>query len=161
MNPLLWGAAGFLVVLACGVGLSWWAGRRPSQLPRPTDLTRAKQVFGRRREWLEAEFFTRASTSGKPRGLIWCDCDFGDDVTWARERNSGDWCALVGVTIRFEALPGGGMEDNPNVGNLRAGTALFRFANGDWTTDGLVRFNLDPAQTVRHYQDELESVEES
>lgn len=160
MNPLIWLGIGCLACVAVGVGLSCWAGRHRATPARPVDLARAKQVFARRREWLEAEFFTRASTSGKPRGLLWSDCEFHDSVTWARERGSGQWYALVGVTIQFEAVPGGGMEDNPNVGNLRAGTALFKFANDEWTTDGQVRFNLDPAQTIQHFHDELEAVEE-
>ena len=160
MNPLIWLGVGFVVFVVLGGGLSWIVGRSRPAAPRPAELSRAKQVFARRREWLEAEFFTRASTSGKPRGLLWSDCDFGDGVTWARQRGSGQWYALVGVTVQFEAIPGGGMEDNPNVGNLRTGTALFRFTDGEWTTDGQVRFNLDPVQTIRHFQGELEAVEE-
>ena len=63
------------------------------------------------RERLEAKFFQLAAASGRPRGLEWTGCDFDDDVVYARDRRSGELCALVAVTIRFEAQEGGGMED--------------------------------------------------
>ena len=37
------------------------------------------------------------------------------------------------------------MEDNPNVGNLRAATAVFRFDEGKWQTDGRAIFKMGPA----------------
>ena len=116
----------------------------------------ARQEFQLRREWLEARFFTLAAASGKPRGLSWVDCDFEDQVVFARERRTGELRALVGVTIRFEAVAGGGLEDNPNVSNLRAATAVFHHRDGAWETDGRSVFNLTPDQTVDHYQHELE-----
>ncbi len=51
------------------------------------------------------------------------------------------------------------MEDNPNVGNLRAATAVFRFDGNDWTTDGRAIFNLNPLQAIEHFQHELETVD--
>jgi len=122
-------------------------------------LNRARKLFHLRREWLEARFFTLAATSGKPRGLEWVDCDFDDDVSFARDRNTGQLRALVGVTIRFRAVEGGGMEDNPNVGNLRAASAVFHLDGDQWGTDGRVVFNLSPVQAIAHYRQELELVE--
>lgn len=135
------------------------ASRESAGSRRPRDPEResaARQDFQLRREWLEARFFTLASSSGKPRGLTWVDCDFDDEVVFARERRTGELRALVGLTIRFEAIEGGGMEDNPNVANLRAATAVFHHRNGAWETDGRSVFNLTPEQTVDHYQHELE-----
>jgi hypothetical protein len=126
--------------------------------PEPT-LDSARHQFHLRREMLEARFLTLASQSGKPRGLSWVDCDFEDDVSFARDRISRHLRALVGITIRFEAIEGGGMEDNPNVGNLRAATAVFRLDRGQWTTDGRAIFNLNPEEAIRHFQNELETVE--
>ena len=122
-------------------------------------MNRARKLFHLRREWLEARFFTLAATSGKPRGLEWVDCDFDDDVSFARDRNTGQLRALVGVTIRFRAVEGGGMEDNPNVGNLRAASAVFHLDGDQWGTDGRVVFNLSPVQAIAHYRQELELVE--
>ncbi len=123
------------------------------------DFAWARKEFHLRREWLEAHFLKLASDSGKPRGLAWAECDFQDGVAFARERHTGHLRALVGVTISFEALEGGGMEDNPNVGNLRAATAIFRFDGIEWTTDGRAIFNLNPAEAIKYYENELEFVE--
>src|SRR3982074_3156035 len=107
-----------------------------------TKLDEARRAFHQRREWLEARFMTLASRSGKPRGLAWVDCDFEDAVSFARDRASGQLRALVGVTIRFRAIEGGGMEDNPNVANLRAATSVFHLNGEIWETDGRTLFNL-------------------
>jgi hypothetical protein len=120
-------------------------------VPQVTEET-ARDEFHIRREMLEAKFLTLAAASGKPRGLAWSDCDFEDDVSFARDRETRELQALVAVTIRFEAIEGGGMEDNPNVGNLRAATAVFRFQHGVWMTDGRAIFNLNPAEAIRYYQ---------
>ena len=119
----------------------------------------ARRQFYLRREWLEAEFLTAANASGKPRGLSWADCDFDDDVSFARDRQSGRLCALVGVTIRFEAIEGGGMEHVEAVSRLRAATALFQFDGERWLTEGVAQFNLNPAQVMERYRRELEAVD--
>jgi hypothetical protein len=108
---------------------------------------------------LEAHFLSLASSSGRPRGLAWADCDFDDGVAFARDRVSGELRALVGVTISFAAIEGGGMEDVEAVDDLRAATAVFRFDGNHWTTDGRAVFNLNPAETIRWYRNELEIVE--
>ena len=102
---------------------------------------------------------TLASSSGKPRGLEWVDCDFDDSVSFARDRHTGRLRALVGLTIRFRAIEGGGMEDNPNVNNLRAASAVFHLDGDEWGTDGRALMNLNPVQAIEHYRQELEMVE--
>jgi hypothetical protein len=122
-------------------------------------LEHARKTFHLRREWLEADFLTRATSTGKPRGLRWADCDFDDDVAFARDRKTGRYRALVGVTIRFEAIAGGGMEDVEAVDNLKAATVVFRLDGPHWEADSRARFNLSPTQTIEHYHHELETVE--
>ncbi len=134
-----------------------WRVLRVHQARR--SLFRGKGQFHLRREWLEAEFLTIASRSGKPRGLEWSDCDFHDDVSFARDRERNQLCALVGVAISFEAIEGGGMEDNPNVENLKAGTAVFRFDGKKWTTDGRALLNLEPDEAIQRLHNELEPVD--
>jgi hypothetical protein len=141
-----------IVVLA---GVTWSLRCRPRRI----SLERARKLFHLRRERLEHRFFVLAAQSGKPRGLEWVDCDFEDEVSFARDRHTGRLRALVGVTIRFQALAGGGMEDNPNVGNLRAASAVFLMDGDDWSTDGRVLFNLNPVQAIEHFRQELEMVE--
>ena len=136
----------------------WSSLRRMLRRRHRKEIRRARELFFLRREWLEARFLTIAGESGIPRGLAWCNCDFDDEVTFARDRHNRQLRALVGVTISFEAVEGGGMEDVEAVGNLRAATAVFRFGHGQWHTDGRAVFNLNPDETIRHFGHELEPV---
>ena len=122
------------------------------------EYERVRKQFHQQRERLECKFLKLASESGKPRGLRWVDCDFDDDVTYARDKRSGELCAFVAVTISFEAIKGGLMEDVEAVGNLRAASAVFRSQRGAWQTDGRALFNLNPSEAVAFYQDNLELV---
>ena len=147
-----------LTVLFLVVGLvvwPWWRRRLQT-----SSLQRGRETFRRRREWLEARFLTLAERSGRPRGLRWAQCDFDDDIAFARDRTSGRLRALVGVTIQFEAVEGEGMEDVEAVAHAKAATAVFRLDGPEWETDGRAYFNLNPAQTIEHYHHELETVEE-
>ncbi len=151
-----WPAAlvGCIVVLTL-VALAW----RPVRARiREHELARARKDFHRQREHLEARFLRLAGQSGKPRGLDWVRADFDDDVIYVRHRRSGELSAFVSVTIGFEAIEGGGMEDVEAVGNLRAATAVFRVERGNWATDGRALFNLNPAEAIAYYQDNLELV---
>lgn len=118
-------------------------------------LEQARKKFQLRREWLEARFFTIASQSGKPRGLEWVECDFGDEVLFAQDRQTGGLRAFVAVTVSFRAIEGGGMEHNPNVGNLRSASSVFQLEGDEWGTSGRVVFNLNPAQAVEYFGKEL------
>ncbi len=127
-------------------------GRRREQ------IMRGRKLFQIRREWLEAEFVTRAMATGKPRGLRWTNCDFENSVSFARDRNNGQLRSLVGVSISFEAIEGGGMEDVEAVSNVRSATAVFYYDGIHWNTDGRAVFNLSPDQTIEHFHHELEAV---
>lgn len=146
-------AALFVLLIAA---LAWWPLRRAAAEAR---LRRARREFHRRREWLEARFFERAAHSGKPRDLRWVECRFDDAVHYARHRKTGELCALVAVTVSFEAVEGGLMEDVEAVGNLRAATAVFRFADNQWQAEGRVMFNLNPSEAIAYYGEHLELVE--
>ncbi|MEZ6072720.1 MAG: hypothetical protein R3C10_21270 [Pirellulales bacterium] len=65
----------------------------------------------------------------------------------------------MAITIAFEAIEGGGMEEVEAVDDLKAASALFIFHRGDWHTEGRVIFNLDPREAVRHFGEEIELVE--
>jgi hypothetical protein len=151
----------WMVVIVCFVALATLtaAAWRPVRARlREQELARARRDFHRQREHLEARFMRLASHSGKPRGLDWVRCDFEDDVIYARHRHSGELSAFVGVTIGFEAIAGGGMEEVEAVGNLRCATAVFRVERGSWATDGRALFNLNPTEAIAFYQDNLELV---
>jgi hypothetical protein len=152
-EPWVWMTAA--VVLAGLAGALWWAALCH---PRRTTVERARKLFHLQRERLEFRFFVLAAQGFRPRGLELVDCDFEDEVSFARDRHNGRLRAYVAVTIRFQAIEGGGMEDNPNVDNLKAGSAEFRLDGSDWGTDGRVVFNLNPVEAIQHYR-ELEMVE--
>ena len=153
-GPWIW-IIGVVVLAGLGVAL-WWAALRH---PRRTSVERARKLFHFQRERLEFRFCTLAGQAFRPRGLDLVDCDFEDEVSFARDRHRGGLRAYVGVTIRFRAIEGGGMEDNANVDNLKAGSAEFRLTNSDWGTDGRVHFNVNPVEAIHRYHQELELVE--
>ena len=125
---------------------------------RRTQQARLQKDFRLQRERLEALFVEQVMNSGKPRGLRWREPDFHNPVVFARDRKTSHLMAFVGLTVSFEAIEGGGMEDVPAVDNLRAATALFRHDGHVWQTDGRVLFNLEPAEAVAYYERELESL---
>ncbi|MBI3463936.1 MAG: hypothetical protein HY000_12890 [Planctomycetes bacterium] len=146
-----WWIVATLVLAVLFVGALVWRPVRSAL--REGQLARARKDFHKQRERLEARFLTLASNSGKPRGLRWVECEFEDDVAYARDRRSGDLSAFVAVTISFEAIEGGPMEGVEAAGNQRAATAVFYFSNGAWQTDGRAIFNLNPTEAIAYYQD--------
>lgn len=76
----------------------------------------------------------------------------------ARDRANGELVGLVGVTISFEAIEGGGMEEVEAVGNLRAATAVFNWSGREWTTQGRAVFNLEPREVLERYRDSLDAI---
>lgn len=145
--------------LIAGMTAILWLLQRWQERRRELAWNRRRADFFRRREWLEAGFLQAAGRRGTPRGLEWVDCDFDNAVAFARDRRTGELTALVACAIQFRAVEGGGMEDVEAVGNRKAATAVFRHHEGQWTTDGRAVFNLNPSETIAHYQHELERVE--
>jgi hypothetical protein len=146
----------FFLTLAIAVFLVLWLGWskvRPKLLARR--VRQVEREFARNRKSLESKFFQAASGSGKPRGLAWKQCAFQDRVIFGRDRANGEIVGLVGVTIGFEAVAGGGMEDVEAVGNLRAATAVFIHNGREWTTQGKAIFNLEPPEVLERYRDSL------
>lgn len=119
----------------------------------------AAQAFKRGRELLEAKFFDLAAASGKPRGLRWIDIDWLESVTYARDRETGLLTAFVAVNIRFEAIPGGDMEDVVAVGNIRDGAAVFHYERGRWGTGGRTLFNMNPEDALTRLTAQFAPVE--
>jgi hypothetical protein len=152
MDPILLGIACVIATAICGFLCirpfrSWRAKR---------ELAEARRLFRRQREVLEARFFDLASSSGKPRGLRWLECEWKDSVTFARDRQSGLLTAFVGVNIRFEAIEGGEMEGVSAVSNIRDAAAVFHYEQGGWGTGGRALFNLDPFDALQRLQSQYE-----
>jgi hypothetical protein len=125
---------------------------------KQVQVERAKELFRLQRERLESQFIHAAEKTGKPRGLLWKECQWDDTIIYVRERQSGQIAALVGVTIQFEAVPGGDMEGLPAVGNLRNASAVFFFARGHWATVGRAVFNMNPGEALTHFKNQYENI---
>jgi len=144
-----------LAVVLGALAAAIWAGLRVGRRRRQEA---ARRNFLERRADFEREFLAAASASGKPRGLKWKECQFHDGAQFARDRATGEQVALVGATIRFEAIAGGDMEEVEAVGNLRCATAVFTHDGLKWTTTGRAVFNLEPPEVLAHYAENLEPV---
>ena len=131
----------------------WWPMRAAMRRARLADVRRN---FHLQRERLEMKFIQMAQAATKPGALRWSDCEFENDVAYVRNRSTGDLAAFVPVTIALEDPDDPAMHSAME--NLRAGTAVFRFDRDHWETDGVVLFNLTPAEAIRFYRDNLEIV---
>ena len=141
MFPELWQLITAAVVLLAIAGVGAWLYLRTR--PRRSTVERARKLFHLRREWLEARFFTQAAHSGKPRGLEWVECDFEDEVSFARDRHTGQLRALVGVTINAAAS----LNRENRVGSLEVGKQLDAVLI-DGTLADLVRVGAPVLKTV-------------
>jgi len=140
-----------IAVAVLFLALMWWVGKSAGR-----SLGRARVQFVQQREHLEADFLRAAQASGKPRGLIWVECEWTREVEWGRDRQTGQLLALVGVTIRFEAVAGSDMEGLPAVGNLRTATGLFFYEGGRWHTTGVAVFNHNPQEVLSRFERQYE-----
>lgn len=154
-----WTGTALAVFGGAVLAVGGWLYKQHLRRLRDAEMARWRGAFFRRREWLEAAFHKTASSRGTPRGLTWQDCDFEDQVVFARDRRSGEPAALVGMTIQFAAIPGGAMEEVEAVANRKMATALFRYQNGEWVTEGRAIFNLNPVEAIDFYRSELEMIE--
>jgi hypothetical protein len=145
------GGVAVLIVMA----LFW---RRLRAFGSQVVVERAREMFKLQRERLEAQFQKTAAASGKPRGLRWLDCQWGEQVQFVRERQTGQLAALVAVTIQFEAIEGGDMEGLPAVGNLRNASGVFFFQSGQWSTVGRAIFNMNPDEAAGHFSNQYEKI---
>lgn len=150
-----WGIAILAVALLAGGVLLW---RPMRSFGREVHSERARELFKLQRERLEAQFLKAAAATGKPRGLLWKDCQWESEVEFVRERKTGQVAALVAVTIQFEAAAGSDMEGLAAVGNLRTASAVFFYQRGHWATVGKAVFNMGPNQAVEHFKNQYERI---
>jgi hypothetical protein len=141
-----------LVAIACLAVYAWRTWQRGR---RRMEIERAAADFARDRLKLQEDFRAAADVTGKPRGLRWKSCEFQDPVQLARDKANGELLGLVGATISFEAIEGGGMEEVEAVGNLLAATAILTWSGFDWTSTGKAVFNLEPHEVLERYRDSL------
>jgi Tfp pilus assembly protein PilE len=141
------------VILAAVIALSW----HPIEtMWRRAKFAEARRDFHRQRERLEAKFVQLGSVQTKPDSPRWLDCEFDDDVAYARSRSTGQLSAFVAVVIQVQESSGG--FSSSGEGSYRAATAVFRFDGHRWETDGRAIFNLTPTEAIHFYQRDLEMV---
>jgi len=153
---LLWWALGLVLAGALLAALFW---RKLRYFGQQVQGERAQEMFKLQRQRLEAQFLRAAAASGKPRGLIWREILWAEAVEFVRERASAQIAALVGVTIRFEAIAGSDMEGLPAVNDLKNASAVFFFHRGQWHTVGKAIFNKNPDEAVEHFQAQYERLQ--
>ncbi len=138
---------GLFFLAAClNQPLRRWAYQREEQ--------QAREQFRHQRETLEAKFFDMARQLGKPRDLVWVECDWQETVTFARDAQTGLLTAFAAVNVSFEAVEGGDMEEVEAVGLLRECAAVFHYKEGAWGTGGRALFNMNPEDAVSRLSDQ-------
>jgi hypothetical protein len=157
MMSLVWWFTIAVILTAMAVVLRRIRRRKPTP---GTPLIQAKQRFHAQRERLEAKFIQLAAAHANPDAPQWADCMFDDDVSYVRSRATGELSAFVAVTISSDDLDAAVRGAADAVGNLQAGTAVFRFDFDHWETDGRAILNLSPSEAVQHFQNDLEVVAE-
>jgi hypothetical protein len=157
MPETLWILVPTILVFLAGMALAWQPIRAAMNRSRLAD---ARRDFHWQRERLEVKFIQLAWTNVPPNGPRWGDCDFEDDVSYVRNRNTGELSAFVGVTVTVTDAEDG-LDFGPGAApSVRAATAIFRFDGRHWETDGRAILNLSPSEAIRFYQDDLEIVGE-
>jgi hypothetical protein len=79
--------------------------------------------------------------------LRWEDAQWSDEIVWARDRQSRQLLALIGV--RFEAEPVDGFAPEP----ARYATAVFSYHKGRWRTDGRHIDEIGPDEAFRRHRE--------
>jgi len=139
--------------------LLYWRSGRVAALE--TRFAQARRSFHIQRERLEAKFVQLAAARARPNGPQWNESDFDDDVAYVRNRKSGELLAFGGLTVpvdQFEDAATAAISDL--IGNLRSGTAIFRFDGKRWDTDGRAILNLSPHEAIRFYRNDLEMIDQ-
>ena len=118
----------------------------------------AERLFRRVRPELEARFVAAAGRDGKPAGLRWKSVEFEGDPAFTVTPD-GRLDAYLSATVRFEPIPGGGMEEVAAATLPRHAAAVFHHRSGPrwapwsagvWGTGGRVLFNHTAGQAAEN-----------
>ncbi len=150
----LWWILPAAMLLLLAVVVWRWSLVRPGR--QAVRFAEARRDFHLQRERLEAKFLHLGRSPGRRDAPRWTDCEFEDDVSYARNRVTGELSAFVGVRIEMEETDAPGYGSTDTLRSLRAATAVFRFDGDHWETDGRAIFNKSPTEAIRAYHRELE-----
>jgi hypothetical protein len=140
-------------MLALCVAAAWLVLRRPFRhVVEEMHVDHARDQFHRQREWLEARFLTALGRINPAERIRWDVAHWHDEIVWARDRQSRNLLALIGV--HFDANP----FDDPPEPTPRHATALFEFRKGRWAADGKRLDELRPDEAFLRHQRLFEPV---
>lgn len=154
----MWWLIGILII-----ALAWLYLWRPLRaMSKEVQFIKAKKFFHTQRERLEAKFVSLASKRSKSDSSRCVDCTFSDDVSYVRNRTTGDLSAFVAISIPVDVEDPSSLTNNTGdaVVNLQLGTAVFRYDRDHWETDGRAILNLSPSEAIRFYRKDLIKVGE-
>jgi hypothetical protein len=104
---------------------------------------RARNEFRLRREWLEARFLHGLAQLDPSERRQWERANWHDEVTWARDRQTGRFLALV--EVHFDPDPD--QDEILTDSSRRHATVVFEYVRGQWRTDGRRLDELSPHET--------------
>jgi hypothetical protein len=144
MGGLIWGG----VVLACLIA-AWLIFRGPlRQFTEGISAERARELFRKHREWLEADFLSAMGKTSPTERVRWENAQWHDEIFWARDRQTRRLLALIGVHFSSTATL---FDDMPDSDAIYA-TALFEFRNGRWHAEGKRLEEIRPDEVVRRHR---------
>jgi hypothetical protein len=124
----------------CGLA-GWLIVRRPMRcLVEARDAERAREAFRRQREHLEAGFVARVVRAHPIEAVRWEEARWGDEIVWARDRQTRNLLALIGVEL-----------DEGDFGG-RA-TAVFEYRGRRWTAEGRHLDAVEPYEAFYRLRD--------
>jgi len=152
-----WAIVVVVFVAVSAIALIAW--RPVHRALREARFAQERRDFHRQRERLEARYLHLAANSGRAPHLRWSECEFSNDVTYARDKRTGRLCAFVAVTIACDQPAFGGVlesslgEEFGAVANVKAATAVFHYEKKRWHTLGRTVFHLSPDEALARYKD--------
>jgi len=162
MAVFVWG-----VIALASLAAAWLIIRGPIRhLQEDLHAQRARELFRRRREWLEADFLGALGKKSPTERVRWEEAHWHDEVLWARDRQTRRLLALIGVDFHsgpssssslFDDLPDLHFDlhldaDGDAETNAHHATALFEFRKGAWHAEGKRLDEIRPDEAVRRNQ---------
>jgi len=137
-------------VLAIAAAMMW----RPAvRFWRRVRFEKARMLFHRERERLEARLIKQIAVPVVTGEMEWLDCDFEDEVTFLRDRRSGEYVAVVMITLGPETS--WAIDSDQESGTRRGRVSVWQ---EPLDIRSKVYMNLTPEEMVRAFSDRMELV---